>query len=111
MPTEDSLQNIEIAALFAEPIVQDPEHPFSESTMAEMRRCERIAATTLTNYLRPLVYARNFWTCCWCDKHQSEEGVELSVDHIRPRSNGGATTMDNLQTLCRRCNSKKGARI
>ena len=110
MPSEYSVRNVEIAALFAEPIVDDPERPLGAGALAEMRRCERIAAVVLTEYLRPLVYARNQFTCCWCNKRQSELGVELSVDHIRPRSNGGATTMDNLQTLCRRCNSKKGAR-
>lgn len=32
---------------------------------------------------------------------------ELSIDHIKPVVLGGQTTLDNLQTLCVRCNSWK----
>jgi len=33
---------------------------------------------------------------------------KLSVDHIWPRIYGGSNDLDNLQALCRSCNSKKG---
>lgn len=35
----------------------------------------------------------------------------LELDHIIPLSRGGATSENNLQLLCRGCNSKKGNRI
>lgn len=34
----------------------------------------------------------------------------LSIDHIIPWSLGGLTTKDNLQVLCKKCNSSKGNR-
>tara|TARA_B100001971_G_C17919247_1_gene396879 strand:- start:102 stop:620 length:519 start_codon:yes stop_codon:yes gene_type:complete len=34
----------------------------------------------------------------------------LHIDHIVPLSRGGTTTLDNLQTLCSRCNQGKGNR-
>jgi 5-methylcytosine-specific restriction endonuclease McrA len=34
-----------------------------------------------------------------------------SVDHIVPRSQGGTDEDDNLQLLCRSCNSSKGGRF
>lgn len=34
----------------------------------------------------------------------------LSVDHIHALANGGSNETDNLQLLCRSCNSRKGAR-
>jgi 5-methylcytosine-specific restriction protein A len=34
----------------------------------------------------------------------------LTVDHITPKAAGGTDHRDNLRTLCRRCNSAKGAR-
>ncbi len=32
---------------------------------------------------------------------------DLTLDHIKPRSAGGSHDEDNLQTLCRKCNSSK----
>ena len=38
------------------------------------------------------------------------EAANLSVDHIVPRKKGGTDHKDNLQLLCRACNSRKGDR-
>lgn len=37
-------------------------------------------------------------------------GGTLSMDHIVPLSRGGADTANNIQPLCRVCNSRKGTR-
>ena len=51
------------------------------------------------------VFERDNFTCRHCGSRKY-----LSVDHIIAESKGGKLTMDNAQTLCKNCNSKKGAR-
>jgi len=46
--------------------------------------------------------------CALCGATSSER--LLDVDHIVPRSLGGASTFDNLQVLCSKCNRSKGNR-
>ena len=66
-----------------------------------LRRRETILA-----YLRERIYKRDSYRCLFCGS-----GDDLTLDHIHPKSLGGADTEDNLQTLCRSCNSSKGARV
>lgn len=56
--------------------------------------------------LRLEVYDRDGWRCRHCGATEP-----LSLDHIHPHSLGGEDTLENLQTLCRPCNSRKGARV
>jgi hypothetical protein len=54
--------------------------------------------------LRWRVFRRDGYRCVIC---AAEE--DLVADHIIAEISGGETTFDNLQTLCRTCNAKKGA--
>lgn len=54
--------------------------------------------------IRRLVYERDGYRCVRCGSKD-----HLSLDHIYPWSLGGKDEESNLQTLCRSCNSKKGA--
>ena len=58
--------------------------------------------------LRWRVLQRDHFTCCACGASPAiTPGVDLHVDHILPWSKGGETTIDNLQTLCSKCNLGK----
>jgi 5-methylcytosine-specific restriction endonuclease McrA len=46
--------------------------------------------------------------CARCG-HKGSADNPLTADHIIPRSRGGLNTASNYETLCRRCNSSKGA--
>lgn len=51
------------------------------------------------------VWERDNFTCQECGTRQ-----HLSVDHILAESKGGTMDLSNLRTLCKPCNSRKGAR-
>lgn len=58
--------------------------------------------TPIPEALRWQVFERDGFQCKHCgSKHF------LRADHIFPESKGGKATLENLQTLCRSCNSKK----
>jgi HNH endonuclease/Homing endonuclease associated repeat len=58
--------------------------------------------------LRFLVMRRDSFRCRQCGASPAVmPGVELHVDHDIAWSAGGVTTMENLQTLCLRCNLGK----
>jgi 5-methylcytosine-specific restriction endonuclease McrA len=35
----------------------------------------------------------------------------MTRDHIQPKSKGGPETLENMQTMCTRCNGKKGNKV
>ena len=58
--------------------------------------------------LRFLVMQRDNFKCCMCGASPAKDpSVELHIDHIVPWSKGGETVIDNLQTLCSKCNLGK----
>jgi len=58
--------------------------------------------------LRFKVLQRDGFACRHCgDSPAKSPGVDLHVDHIIPWSKGGETSLENLQTLCSKCNLGK----
>jgi len=55
--------------------------------------------------LRMRVFERDEFKCRHCGAQK-----DLSADHVIPESKGGKTELENLQTLCKSCNCKKGGR-
>jgi len=61
--------------------------------------------------LRFDVMKRDDFKCRACGASPATDPkVILHVDHIIPRSKGGKTTLENLQTLCKDCNLGKGTK-
>lgn len=56
--------------------------------------------------VRDLVFERDGRRCRHCGAED-----DLAIDHIMPRAKGGTDELDNLQVLCRPCNSRKGVSV
>jgi len=58
--------------------------------------------------LRFMVMKRDGFKCCMCGASPAnDKNVELHIDYIVPWSKGGETIIENLQTLCSKCNLGK----
>lgn len=67
----------------------------------------RVERGKVTNKMRFAIYERDHNRCRKCGRRTHD----LEVDHIIPISKGGKSTFDNLQTLCHRCNVRKGSNL
>lgn len=52
------------------------------------------------------VFKRDGNTCAYCGRKTSD----LTLDHVIPRSRGGANTWENLVSACQACNHRKANR-
>lgn len=91
-------ENVDNTAMMVKMIdidqVQEHEHKTPRSINLRLRFC---------------VFQRDHFKCCICGASPAKDPtVTLHVDHVKPWSSGGETTLDNLQTLCSKCNLGKG---
>jgi 5-methylcytosine-specific restriction endonuclease McrA len=68
---------------------------------------DRLPRQTI-RFNRRNIFARDGNRCQYCGKRFITS--ELSLDHVRPRSQGGDTTWDNIVCCCVKCNVRKGGR-
>ena len=89
--------------------VRNPVPPSSPEEIAEQRRRNAPPIPrkrqAIHQRLRWAIFKRDNYRCLRCGYDS-----ELEIDHIVPFSRGGTNHPSNLQTLCRRCNAKKGNR-
>lgn len=73
--------------------------------LAPDSRLKKYNRKPIPEKIRYEVYARDDFKCKHC-----QIGTDLTIDHIMPVVRGGTNDIDNLQTLCRSCNSRKGTK-
>ena len=76
-----------------------------QTTTLKPEGVERISDVEPSQELKKQVKARDNYQCLCC----GENNIRLlQIDHVAPSYLGGKNSLDNLQTLCRRCNGHKG---
>jgi len=68
---------------------------------------ERLPSTAVT-FSRRNVAKRDHYTCQYCGSQPGAESI--TIDHVLPRSQGGASCWTNCVAACQRCNTRKGDR-
>jgi 5-methylcytosine-specific restriction endonuclease McrA len=63
---------------------------------------------TRVRFSRFNIYARDDNTCQYCGSRFAR--ADLNLDHVIPRSRGGATSWENVVCSCVPCNLRKGGR-
>lgn len=97
-------EQVKSEIIASDDIQSDKEKEVNENIAMPKRRTSR----NINTRLRFKVLARDNFKCCACGASPAKDpAVELHVDHIIPWSKGGETELENLQTLCSKCNLGK----
>lgn len=97
-----------------EPIAFYPDDVSIRSTNCEFRipsvavSKQYIKHKRRVQFMRANIFLRDDHTCQYCGNRFAP--VDLTFDHLVPRSLGGKTTWENIVTSCHRCNGMKGSR-
>ena len=87
---------------------QETKNDNEEKNITSVKRHKHKTPRDINTTLRFKVLKRDNFKCCACGASPAKDpNVELHIDHIIPWSKGGETTIDNLQTLCSKCNLGK----
>jgi 5-methylcytosine-specific restriction endonuclease McrA len=84
--------------------------------IAQARRLAELALAHLRALLLDAVVERDGPLCVYCrvetilQPAPSQRYRERTLDHIVPKSRGGADTLENCVLACRSCNARKGTR-
>lgn len=86
---------------------EPPAVPLRDITGIEVQeQPERRHKVAIPADLRWEIWERDNFTCQHCGARR-----HLTIDHIYPEVRGGDLSPENLQTLCRPCNSRKSAKV
>jgi hypothetical protein len=64
-------------------------------------------STYISENLRKQIIDHDKSRCCYCLTSEANSGISMTYDHIKPVSQGGDTTFENLCLACRSCNEYK----
>lgn len=70
-----------------------------------------MSRSAIPRHMRDAVFERDAGRCSYCRLAQFGHGATFHIDHIVPRSKGGATSLDNLALQCPNCSLRKADKL
>lgn len=75
---------------------------------ATLRLLERVNRKyTAPRFRKWVLFNRDDWQCQYCSVKL--DWSSITIDHVTPRAQGGATSWKNCVASCKKCNWKKGS--
>ena len=98
---------------FLPPIINDaPTCKYVRDMSTQKIEFMKVAMKVATNiHTRCRLSEAQNWKCCWCGVQcvpESNQSNSATIEHIQPRSLGGADDPENYAMSCSRCNNKRG---
>ena len=90
-----------------EPFIQAVRFRLRVPEVVVLTHYDRVPGNSV-QFSRRNIYKRDHFTCQYCGAQPGTN--ELTVDHVIPRSQGGATSWENCVLACVTCNSRKADR-
>ena len=85
-------------------MIRSPRVQIAAPEVILLARYNRVPSHTAP-FTRRNLFLRDDFTCQYCGRKSGND--HLSVDHVQPRSRGGATTWENCVLACVGCNARK----
>lgn len=98
------LQKAELLHDDPEKVIRTVDDEYSYPSVIRLRRYIRLPYAKIVLSRRNIM-KRDRNTCQYCGSRS-----DLTLDHVMPKSRGGADSWENLVTACNSCNVKKGNR-
>lgn len=70
-----------------------------------------MSASDIPRAVREAVFDRDGGRCRYCHLSQVGQGSTFHINHVRPRTRGGATVEDNLVVQCPWCSLHKSDKV
>lgn len=87
----------------ADKILRSPSRIVAVPSVIRLQKYVRRPPRQRVAFNRRNVFRRDDHTCQYCGSKSND----LTLDHVMPRSRGGATNWENVVACCHRCNARK----
>ena len=90
-----------------EPCIRTPRLCFGAPEVVSLNTFDRLPDRPVA-FSRRNVFKRDRFACQYCGVRPGSK--ELTIDHVRPRAQGGVSSWDNCVLACVACNARKANR-